>query len=107
MQTKKLTSFTICITNASEVVENKAKPLMKKNKKTDKKPRKKYPLIAFRPSKEVREMLPEDPDNLSKLINEALQRKLPEVIEELERERIARLKLSGRIAPQDGDKDKG
>lgn len=96
-----------CITNRTEVVENKAKPLMKKNKKSDKKPSKKYPLIAFRPAKEVQEMLPKDPDNLSNLINEVLKRRLAEVMDELEQESLARKKLAQRIERQSGDRGKG
>lgn len=107
MQTKNLTIWKNCKTNPSETVNYKAKPSMKKNTKPGKKPKKKYDLIAFRPAKEVRQILPKDPKNLSSLINEVLKRRLAEVVDELEQERIAREKLAERIAQQSGGKGKG
>jgi len=98
---------TDCKTNPYETVNYKAKLAMKKNTKPGKKSTKKYPIIAFRPAKEVREILPKDPENLSNLINEVLKRRLAEVVDELEQEKIAREKLSERIARQSGDKGKG
>lgn len=104
MQTKNLTRLIICKTNPDEVAKNKAKPSMKKNRKSDKNPDKKYPSITFRPAKELREILPKDPKNLSKLINEVLKRRLAEVVDELEKERIARETLAERIERQSGGK---
>lgn len=80
---------------------------MKKNSKVAKnKPR----TITFQPTKEVLKLLPAGIEitgkSQSKLINEAIQRKLPQVIKELEEERERAKQKLGLGGPQDTDKGK-
>lgn len=77
---------------------------MKKNSKpTKKKPR----TITFQPTEQVLKLLPTGVEitgkSQSKLINEAIQRKLPQVIKELEEERERAKQKLGLSSPQDSE----
>jgi len=79
-------------------------------KKSPKASKKKPRTITFQPTTEVLKLLPVGMEitgkSQSKLINEAIQRKLPQVIKELEAERErAKLKL-GLDSQQEGSKGK-